>query len=211
MTTGRANPWLVLVLVCLAQFMVILDATIVNVALPSIQADLEMSDVRPPVGRQRVRADVRRVPAARRARGRPDRAQARVPRRARRSSRPRRCSCALATERDDADPRARAPGPRRRARLAGGPLDRHDDLRGGRGADEGARRLGGDRRRRRRGRPRRSAGCSSRRSRGRGSSSSTCPSGSPRSWSPCASCPSRRTSTRTRASTLRARWPSPAG
>jgi EmrB/QacA subfamily drug resistance transporter len=30
------NPWLVLVLVCLAQFMVILDATIVNVALPSL-------------------------------------------------------------------------------------------------------------------------------------------------------------------------------
>jgi len=38
------NPWLVLVLVCLAQFMVILDATIVNVALPSIQTDLGMSD-----------------------------------------------------------------------------------------------------------------------------------------------------------------------
>jgi EmrB/QacA subfamily drug resistance transporter len=38
------NPWLVLVLVCMAQFMVVLDATIVNVALPSIQADLEMSD-----------------------------------------------------------------------------------------------------------------------------------------------------------------------
>jgi EmrB/QacA subfamily drug resistance transporter len=32
------------VLVCLAQFMVVLDATIVNVALPSIQTDLEMSD-----------------------------------------------------------------------------------------------------------------------------------------------------------------------
>jgi len=30
--------------VCMAQFMVILDATIVNVALPSIQTDLEMSD-----------------------------------------------------------------------------------------------------------------------------------------------------------------------
>ena len=44
MTTGRTNPWLVLVLVCLAQFMVILDATIVNVALPSIQLDLGMSD-----------------------------------------------------------------------------------------------------------------------------------------------------------------------
>ena len=39
-----ANPWLVLVLVCMAQFMVILDATIVNVALPSIQEDLNMSD-----------------------------------------------------------------------------------------------------------------------------------------------------------------------
>ncbi len=39
-----SNPWIVLVLVCLAQFMVILDATIVNVALPSIQRDLEMSN-----------------------------------------------------------------------------------------------------------------------------------------------------------------------
>ncbi len=42
--SGHVNPWLVLVLVCMAQFMVILDATIVNVALPSIQADLDMSD-----------------------------------------------------------------------------------------------------------------------------------------------------------------------
>ena len=42
--TARVNPWLVLVLVCLAQFMVILDATIVNVALPTIQQDLDMSD-----------------------------------------------------------------------------------------------------------------------------------------------------------------------
>jgi EmrB/QacA subfamily drug resistance transporter len=41
---GHANPWVVLVLVCLAQFMVILDATIVNVALPSIQKDLEMTE-----------------------------------------------------------------------------------------------------------------------------------------------------------------------
>jgi EmrB/QacA subfamily drug resistance transporter len=41
---GHVNPWVVLVLVCLAQFMVILDATIVNVALPSIQSDLDMSD-----------------------------------------------------------------------------------------------------------------------------------------------------------------------
>ncbi len=38
------NPWLALVVVCLGQFMVVLDATIVNVALPSIQADLHISD-----------------------------------------------------------------------------------------------------------------------------------------------------------------------
>jgi EmrB/QacA subfamily drug resistance transporter len=38
------NPWVVLVLICLAQFMVVLDATIVNVALPSIQSDLNLSD-----------------------------------------------------------------------------------------------------------------------------------------------------------------------
>ena len=41
---SRTSPWLVLVLVCLAQFMVVLDATIVNVALPTIQQDLDMSD-----------------------------------------------------------------------------------------------------------------------------------------------------------------------
>jgi EmrB/QacA subfamily drug resistance transporter len=44
MTARGVNPWLVLVLVCMAQFMVVLDATITNVALPSIQADLGMSD-----------------------------------------------------------------------------------------------------------------------------------------------------------------------
>ena len=42
--TAHRNPWLVLALVCMAQFMVILDATIVNVALPSIQTDLDMSE-----------------------------------------------------------------------------------------------------------------------------------------------------------------------
>ena len=38
------SPWIVLVVVCFAQFMVILDATIVNVALPSIQTDLDLSN-----------------------------------------------------------------------------------------------------------------------------------------------------------------------
>ena len=44
MSAKHVNPWLVLSLVCLAQFMVVLDATIVNVALPSIQADLNMAE-----------------------------------------------------------------------------------------------------------------------------------------------------------------------
>jgi EmrB/QacA subfamily drug resistance transporter len=37
------NPWVVLTLVCMAQFMVILDATVVNVALPSIKRGLSFS------------------------------------------------------------------------------------------------------------------------------------------------------------------------
>jgi EmrB/QacA subfamily drug resistance transporter len=37
------NRWLVLVIVCVAQFMVVLDATITNVALPSIQHGLHFS------------------------------------------------------------------------------------------------------------------------------------------------------------------------
>ena len=44
MSPRDTNRWLVLCLVCLAQFMVILDATIVNVALPSIQADLNVAE-----------------------------------------------------------------------------------------------------------------------------------------------------------------------
>ncbi len=44
MTDSKFNPWLALVVVCMGQFMVVLDATVVNVALPSIQADLGISD-----------------------------------------------------------------------------------------------------------------------------------------------------------------------
>lgn len=38
-----AHRWMVLVLVCAAQFMCVLDSTIVNVALPSIQRSLGFS------------------------------------------------------------------------------------------------------------------------------------------------------------------------
>ena len=43
MAEREDNRWVTLVLVCLAQFMVILDATIVNIALPTIQDDLHFS------------------------------------------------------------------------------------------------------------------------------------------------------------------------
>jgi EmrB/QacA subfamily drug resistance transporter len=41
--SSSTNRWLILVIACLAQFMVVLDTTIVNVALPSIQRGLHFS------------------------------------------------------------------------------------------------------------------------------------------------------------------------
>ncbi len=41
--TRAASPWLAVVVLCVAQFMIVLDATIVNVALPSIQRGLRFS------------------------------------------------------------------------------------------------------------------------------------------------------------------------
>ena len=43
MSRHSTNPWVVLVIICLAQFMVVLDATIVNVALPHIKTALGLS------------------------------------------------------------------------------------------------------------------------------------------------------------------------
>ncbi len=40
----ETNPWIVLVLICIAQFMVVLDSTVTNVALPSIQKDLGLTE-----------------------------------------------------------------------------------------------------------------------------------------------------------------------
>jgi EmrB/QacA subfamily drug resistance transporter len=40
---AKTNPWLVLVIACMAQFMVVLDITVVNIALPSVQRGLHFS------------------------------------------------------------------------------------------------------------------------------------------------------------------------
>jgi EmrB/QacA subfamily drug resistance transporter len=42
-STSQSNRWVILVIACLAQFMVVLDNTIVNVALPSVQRGLHFA------------------------------------------------------------------------------------------------------------------------------------------------------------------------
>ena len=69
------------------------------------------------LGRQRLPADVRRLPAARRPARRPLRPPPAVPRSASRSSRVASLACGLATSQEIADRRARGAGPRRRGRL----------------------------------------------------------------------------------------------
>jgi len=44
MNSVERSPWTILVLVCVAQFMVVLDASIVNVALPTIGNALDFSE-----------------------------------------------------------------------------------------------------------------------------------------------------------------------
>ena len=75
---AQRRKWLALALLATTQFVIVLDAAIVNVAIPSIGRDLEVLAGEPRVDPQRLRADVRRVPAARRADGRPARPAAAV-------------------------------------------------------------------------------------------------------------------------------------
>ena len=112
----------------------------------------------PPVGGQRLRAHLRRLPAARRARRRPARPAAHVHARADRV----RVRLAGGRSRADRHPAHRGPrsaGTRRGDPRPGRALDRGRDLRRGRRAQQGDGRLGcrGRQRRRRRSAPRRSA------------------------------------------------------
>ena len=88
--------WIALYVLCAGVLMIVLDATIVNVALPSIQARPRLLAEQPRVGRQRVPDRVRRPAAARRPARRPDRPAARLPRSAWPSSPPLQLLCAIA-------------------------------------------------------------------------------------------------------------------
>ena len=70
---AQRRKWIALALLATTQFVIVLDAAIVNVAIPSIGRDLDFSAGEPRLDPQRLRADVRRLPAARRAHGRPAR------------------------------------------------------------------------------------------------------------------------------------------
>ena len=154
------SRWLALAVLAIAQFMVVLDVTIVNVALPAIQTDLGFSRRGPAVGRQRLHARVRRPAAARRAGERPARAPPALPRRPR-AVRRRLAGRRLRDLLRGPDRGARGPGHRRRAALARGARAADRDLPGGPRAQHRARRLG------RPGRHRRDAGRGRRRRAGR--------------------------------------------
>ena len=93
---GDRSRWVALYVLCAGVLMIVLDATVVNVALPAIQDDLGFSPVEPGLGRQRLPDRLRRPAAARRPARRPDLAPRRLPRRPRALHRSPRCVCGLA-------------------------------------------------------------------------------------------------------------------
>ena len=92
------RKWWTLIAVCVATFMLLLDITIVNVALPSIQSSLDAEPLEPPVGRRRLRADARLVPARLRLPRRPPRPAADLHASASPSSRSRRFCCGISDD-----------------------------------------------------------------------------------------------------------------
>ena len=149
-----ARKWWTLIAVSVATFMLLLDITVVNTALPAIEEDLGATLHRPPVGGRRLHADARRVRPHGGLAGRPARPPARVRRGARDLHA--RLAARRAGDRPDLpEPGAGGPGHRRRdhvRRLAGAA---RPGVRGRQGARQRPRRL---RRHDRRGRGHRAAG-----------------------------------------------------
>ncbi len=143
-TTTRGK--LTLALLCAVAFLDFVDASIVNVALPSIRRDLHFSVAGPAVGAERLPADLRRLHAARRPRRRPARPPPRARRRARCCSAPRLARRRARRRRGRARRRPPRPGRRRGDDAARRALDPDHHVRGGQGPQHGARRLGRRRR-----------------------------------------------------------------
>ena len=106
--------WIALFVLCVGVLMIVLDATVVNVALPSIQERPRLLAVEPRLGRQRLPDRLRRPAAARRPPRRPRLAPRRLPRRPGASSPCASLVCGARAEPGDAGRRALRPGRRRR-------------------------------------------------------------------------------------------------
>ena len=109
------------------QLMVVLDITIVNIALPHIQTALDFSTDEPVLGRQRLHPHLRRSAAARRPHRRHPRPPTRLHLR-RAALRPRLAARRTRPERGPTPRRPRPPGRRRRHRLPDLPRADHHDL-----------------------------------------------------------------------------------
>ena len=127
--TDDNRKWWTLGAMCFALFMIMLDNTVVNVALPSIQRDLAPRVSRPRVDDQRLHALLRGAAGHRRAARRHLRPPPHVPRRRRHLRRSPRRPPASRQNSTDLVAQPRRPGGRRGADDAGDALDRHQRLR----------------------------------------------------------------------------------
>ena len=146
------HPALALTIIAASQLMVVLDATIVNIALPQIQQALGFSTTEPVVGAERLHPDLRRPAAPRWEGGRHPRPPPGVHRRhpgVHPGLVPRRPGHLIGL----AAGRPRPAGGRRRHRRTDRALADHHQLRRGRGAQPGVRGVRGRGRGRRGHRP----------------------------------------------------------
>ncbi len=147
-----SKRWLALAVIALAQLMVVLDATVVNIALPQAQAALNITDRRPAVDGHRLHPGLRGPAAARRSDRRLLRPQADLPHRPDRLRR-RLGAGRCRGQRRHPLRRPGAAGRLRRTARAGRAVPAHRHLHRAQGAGQGVRRLRRHLRRRRRDRP----------------------------------------------------------